>query len=77
MVWKVATLKNAKVFSIFVCLRFDFKMLLYIGFTVMHVRVCKCALNLQDPNKETEAKIKADYDELYEEMAVAFRNLED
>jgi len=43
----------------------------------MHVRVCKCALNLQDPNKETEAKIKADYDELYEEMAVAFRNLED
>ena len=32
---------------------------------------------VQDPNKETEAKIKADYDELYEEMAGAFRNLED
>ena len=32
---------------------------------------------LQDPNIETEAKIKADFDELYEEMAGAFRNLED
>jgi len=32
---------------------------------------------VQDPNKETEAKIKGDYDELYEEMAGAFRNLED
>ena len=32
---------------------------------------------MQDPNKEAEAKIKQDYDELYEEMAAAFRNLED
>jgi len=32
---------------------------------------------MQDPNKESEAKIKTDYDELYEEMANAFRTLED
>lgn len=38
---------------------------------------CLSMLNMQDPNKESEAKIKADYDELYEEMSIAFRNLED
>jgi len=32
---------------------------------------------VQDPNKESEGKIRADYDELYEEMATAFRTLED
>ena len=34
-------------------------------------------MNVQDPNIETEQKIKSDYDELYEEMAASFRNLED
>lgn len=32
---------------------------------------------LQDPQKDGEAKIKADYEELYEEMQTAFRSLED
>jgi V-type H+-transporting ATPase subunit A len=32
---------------------------------------------VQDPVKDGEAKIKADYDELYEAMQTAFRNLED
>ncbi len=31
----------------------------------------------QDPVKDGEAKIKADYEELYEAMQTAFRNLED
>lgn len=31
----------------------------------------------QDPVKDGEAKIRADYDELHEEMQTAFRNLED
>lgn len=33
--------------------------------------------DFQDPVKDGEAKIKADYDELYEEMHTAFRNLEE
>lgn len=40
---------------------------------VMHF----CFSVRQDPMKEGEAKIKADYEELYEEMATQFRNLED
>ena len=32
---------------------------------------------IKDPVKDGEAKIKADYEELYEEMQTAFRNLED
>ena len=32
---------------------------------------------LKDPVKDGEAKIKQDYDELYEQMQQAFRNLED
>ena len=32
---------------------------------------------IQDPLKDGEAKIKADFDQLYEEMQNAFRNLED
>ena len=32
---------------------------------------------LQDPVKDGEAKIKADFDELMEEMQTKFRNLED
>lgn len=31
----------------------------------------------QDPVKEGEAKIKADFEQLYEDMQQAFRNLED
>jgi hypothetical protein len=31
----------------------------------------------KDPVKDGEAKIRADYDELYEEMQTRFRNLED
>lgn len=31
----------------------------------------------KDPVKDGEAKIRADYDELYEEMQTKFRNLED
>lgn len=33
--------------------------------------------HLQDPVKDGEAKIKADFDQLLEDMAAAFRNLED
>ena len=32
---------------------------------------------LQDPVKDGEAKIKADFEELNEQMTTAFRNLED
>lgn len=32
---------------------------------------------LQDPVKDGEPKIKADFDQLYEDMQQAFRNLED
>lgn len=32
---------------------------------------------LQDPVKDGEAKIKADFDQLLEDMSAAFRNLED
>lgn len=31
----------------------------------------------QDPVKDGEAKIKADFDQILEDMAAAFRNLED
>lgn len=31
----------------------------------------------QDPVKDGEAKIKADFDQLLEDMSAAFRNLED
>lgn len=31
----------------------------------------------QDPVKEGEAKIKADFDQLLEDMSAAFRNIED
>lgn len=31
----------------------------------------------QDPVKDGEAKIKGDFDQLYEDMQQAFRNLED
>ena len=34
-------------------------------------------LMFQDPVKDGEAKIKADFDELLEEMQTKFRNLED
>ena len=34
-------------------------------------------LLFQDPVKDGEAKIKADYEELLENMQTAFRNLED
>ena len=32
---------------------------------------------VEDPEKDGEAKIKADYEELYEEMHNAFRSLEE
>jgi V-type H+-transporting ATPase subunit A len=32
---------------------------------------------LQDPVKDGEAKIKADFDQLFEDIQQAFRNLED
>jgi V-type H+-transporting ATPase subunit A len=35
------------------------------------------SMKFKDPVKDGEAKIKADYDELYEQMQQAFRNLED
>jgi V-type H+-transporting ATPase subunit A len=35
------------------------------------------SMKFKDPVKDGEVKIKADYDELYEEMVTAFRNLED
>lgn len=35
------------------------------------------SMKFKDPVKDGEAKIKADYDELYEEMQTAFRNLEE
>lgn len=35
------------------------------------------SMKFKDPVKDGEARIKADFDELYEEMSVAFRNLED
>lgn len=35
------------------------------------------SMKFKDPVKDGEAKIKADYDELYEEMHTAFRNLEE
>jgi len=34
-------------------------------------------MKFKDPVADGEAKIKADYDELYENMQTAFRNLED
>lgn len=33
--------------------------------------------SLQDPVKDGEAKIKADFEQLHEDMQQAFRNLED
>lgn len=44
-----------------------------ISFTYIHVSVCV----LQDPVKEGEAKIKADYAQLLEDMQNSFRTLED
>jgi V-type H+-transporting ATPase subunit A len=35
------------------------------------------SMKFKDPNKEGEAKIKADFEELYEKMQTEFRNLED
>jgi V-type H+-transporting ATPase subunit A len=35
------------------------------------------SMKFKDPSADGEAKIKADYDELHEEMQTAFRNLED
>merc|ERR1719383_88576 len=35
------------------------------------------SMKFKDPVKDGEAKIKADYDELYENMQTAFRNLEE
>lgn len=35
------------------------------------------SMKFKDPVKEGEAKIKADFDQLLEDMAAAFRNLED
>jgi len=35
------------------------------------------SMKFKDPQKDGEAKIKADFDELSEEMATGFRNLED
>ena len=35
------------------------------------------SMKFKDPVKDGEAKIKADYEELYENMQTAFRNLED
>jgi len=35
------------------------------------------SMKFKDPVKDGEAKIKADYEELYEEMQTAFRNMED
>lgn len=35
------------------------------------------SMKFKDPDKDGERKIKADFDELYEEMQTAFRNLED
>lgn len=35
------------------------------------------SMKFKDPEKDGERKIKADYDELYEEMQTGFRNLED
>lgn len=43
------------------------------------VRVCKTAslFSLQDPVKDGEAKIKADYAQLLEDMQNSFRTLEE
>jgi len=35
------------------------------------------SMKFKDPEEDGEAKIKADYEELYEEMQTGFRNLED
>uniref|UniRef100_A0A914SD58 Uncharacterized protein n=3 Tax=Ascarididae TaxID=6250 RepID=A0A914SD58_PAREQ len=35
------------------------------------------SMKFKDPVKDGEEKIKKDYDELLEQMQVAFRNLED
>ncbi len=48
--------------------------------TLLNRTVRPCELHsflTQDPVKDGEAKIKADYEELYEAMQTAFRNLED
>lgn len=39
--------------------------------------ICNLFDILQDPNKDGEAKIKADFTELNEQMQQAFRSLED
>ena len=44
-----------------------------IYFFTDHIQPC----SLQDPVKDGEEKIKKDYDDLLEQMQVAFRNLED
>lgn len=35
------------------------------------------SMKFKDPVKDGEAKIKADFDQLYEDLQQAFRNLED
>jgi len=35
------------------------------------------SMKFKDPNKEGEAKIKSDFEELHEKMQQEFRNLED
>ena len=37
----------------------------------------KLSIFSQDPVKDGEEKIKADFEELHEQMTTAFRNLED
>lgn len=36
-----------------------------------------CVSFLQDPVKDGEAKIRADFDQLHEDLQTTFRNLED
>ena len=46
-------------------------------FYLYFVHTFICSFYFQDPVKEGEAKIRKDYEELYENMQQAFRNLED
>ena len=48
-----------------------------LKYSFLRIFVIIHSFRLQDPVKDGEAKIKADFEELYEEMATAFRNLED
>lgn len=42
-----------------------------------NVLIMCVVLSFQDPVKDGEAKIKADFEQLHEDMQQAFRNLED